>query len=323
MLRYESVDVKNGSEIKAFIESNPREFTNKFCFSSPSEKKTIVDQAVKEVMQNLQNGVGFCARTDSRLKALAIMTRSDWGSGFLKRKMGELALYVLLSEGEMNSFLQTIFLKAAEMGFDAIFVRIDMAQMKLIQYILTKGAVLGDILVTFGMSLSKGKQLESLTVIGRSDIAFENGTAAHEEQLGKITVNAYKHSHYFNDSNIPLVHAERVYQEWIRNSLNGYANLVIVAKLKERIVGYITLRISKLGEKAYGTIDLIAIEERHRGHGIGRMLVTEAISRVRAAVDSIYVSTQVSNLAAMRLYQGLGFEPLLSEATLHFWLKSL
>ena len=322
MLRYERIDMRDRNAIKAFIEANSTRFARQFFRNSLSEEKVVAEHMFTEMIEKLRSGVAFCARTKSELKALAIITRSEWDSEILEKKIGKLVVYSLLSREETDSFFQRIYPKVAQMNLDAIFVRVDIEQMDLVQSLLRKSAILGDVLVTLGKNLCKGEQIARKDIVGRSDLIFENGTPAHEEKLTKITASSYQYSHYFNDLNISLARAEKIYQEWIKNSLHGFADIVVIAKLKEEVVGYITLRLNMLGERAFGTIDLIAVEERLRGQGIGRMLVTEGIGRVQTRSSYLYVSTQVSNLPALRLYQDLGFEPLLSEATLHIWTKS-
>lgn len=321
MLRYERVRTEDNDAIEVFVRDNLKKFARQLYYNPLINEKTIVKYQLNEVMEKLQQGVGFCVRSKSDLIALGIITPSEWDSHILGKKIGKLTLYISSLGNKTKPFLKKCFLEAEKTKVDAVFTRISMEEKDVLQLMLAEGAILGDLLLTFYKNLHKEDVLQKVSLVNKSDITFEEGKVTHEPCLRKITTSAYRYSHYFNDPNIPLKKAEAIYQEWISNSLKGYADYVIVARLKEKVVGYITIRIRNLDEKAIGVIDLIAVDENYRGQGIGKMLVWKGIEKVFNRVDSLYVSTQVSNIAALQLYQGLGFKAVLSEATLHIWLE--
>lgn len=322
MVKCKRVETKDKKAIEGFLKENLSKFANQFYYNPLIGKNAIVEYKLKEVMENLRAGVGFCVRSNSALEALGVITRSKWDSNILDREVGKLTLFIPLLGKETNPFLQKIYLEAERMGMDILFTRISMEQRSLLQLILAEGAILTDVLLTFYKNFNKEKLLRKASLSDKSNLIFEEGKTAHEAELRKITASAYRHSHYFNDPKIPLEKAEAIYQEWVGNSLEGFADYVIIVRSKEKIVGYITLRIKNLNEKAFGIIDLIAVEENYRGRGVGKMLVTEGIKKICNRIDSLYVGTQISNMPALRLYEGLGFKAIFSEATLHIWLRT-
>lgn len=320
MLRYERVRTEDEDAIEVFVRENLRKFARQFYYNPIISEKAIVKYKLKEVMEKLQRGVGFCARNKSTLKALGIITHSKWDSEILGKRVGKLTFYISSLGNETKPFLQKSYLEARRMKIDVLFTRINMEQRDVLQLLLAEGAILSDVLLTFYKNFYKKKLLQKVSLLDKLDLIFEEGKTAHEVELRKITASAYKHSHYFNDPNIPLKKAEAIYQKWVSNSLDGFADYVIIVRLKRKIVGYITLRIKNLDEKAFGIIDLIAVEENYRGRGIGKMLVIEGIKKICNKIGTLYVSTQISNMPGLRLYEGLGFKVILSEATLHIWL---
>jgi dTDP-4-amino-4,6-dideoxy-D-galactose acyltransferase len=321
MLTYEKLRMTEQDAIEVFVRENIRKIASQFYYNPFISEKAIITHKLKEVMEKVQSGAGFCSRNKSTLKALGIINHSKWDSAILGENVGKLTLY-LSSLNETELFLQKIYLEAKKMKVDVLFTRINMEQSDQLQAILAEGAILSDVLITFYKNFYKEELLQKASLLDKSDIIFEKGKTAFEAELRKITASAYKHSHYFNDPKIPLKKAEAIYQEWISNSIQGYADNVIIAKLKEKIVGYVTFRIESLDEKAFGVIDLIAVEKNYRGRGIGRMLVNEGIKKFCRRIDSLYVSTQISNIPALRLYEGLGFKAISSEATFHIWLRT-
>lgn len=320
MVRYERVGMDDKDAIEVFVRDNLRKFARQFYYNPLISEKAIVKYKLKEVMEKLQRGVGFCARNKSTLKALGIITHSKWDSEILGKRVGKLTLYISSLGNETKPFLQKSYLEAERIKVDVLFTRIDMEQRDVLQLILAEGAILSGALLTFYKNFYKGELLQKASLLDKSDLIFEEGKTAHEAELRKITTSAYKHSHYFNDPNIPLEKAEAIYQEWISNSLKGFADYIIIARLKGEIAGYITLRIKNIDEREVGIIDLIAVKENHRGRGIGKMLVMKGIETIFNRVDGLYVSTQISNIPALRLYEGLGFKVILSKATFHIWL---
>jgi mycothiol synthase len=60
-----------------------------------------------------------------------------------------------------------------------------------------------------------------------------------------------------------------------------------------------------------GEVGWVATDRAHRGRGLGRAVVVAAVARLEAAgYQHIYLKTDDHRLPAIRVYLGLGFEPL-------------
>ena len=89
----------------------------------------------------------------------------------------------------------------------------------------------------------------------------------------------------------------------------------IVAETKQKVVGYIMCKIEfgfsnfrKLGFVKKGHVVSVAVLPEHRGKGIGRSLMLEAINGLAfRKSDEIYLEVRVSNDLAVRMYQSLSF----------------
>ena len=121
--------------------------------------------------------------------------------------------------------------------------------------------------------------------------------------------------------NIEYEKAEKIYVRWIKNSIHGYVDKIFVIKENKKVLGYITCKLISISKKLYGLIDLIAVDKRFRGKGIGTYLIEGALKWFAARVKSVYVATQASNIEAIRLYEKHGFRMVNSEVTLHNWIK--
>lgn len=53
---------------------------------------------------------------------------------------------------------------------------------------------------------------------------------------------------------------------------------------------------------------MLSVEPEHRRIGLGRLLVTKTIDEmVKGGADEVLLETEVTNAAALRLYESLGF----------------
>lgn len=85
-----------------------------------------------------------------------------------------------------------------------------------------------------------------------------------------------------------------------------YPDGFIVAEDGDRIVGFILGVV----ERAYeARILILAVEEEHRKRGVGSQLVKLFMDRFRrGGVRRVKLEVRISNMAAIRLYEKLGFE---------------
>lgn len=83
--------------------------------------------------------------------------------------------------------------------------------------------------------------------------------------------------------------------------------VAVVAVRGSELVGYVVAEIEADG---HGYLDYVAVPDAARGLGIGHALVAEVCRELRDQHDCprAYLSVRVSNRAARRLYEVLGFE---------------
>jgi [ribosomal protein S18]-alanine N-acetyltransferase len=90
----------------------------------------------------------------------------------------------------------------------------------------------------------------------------------------------------------------------------------IVAEISNDIIGYVMCKIEygfsnfrKLGFVKKGHVVSIAVLEKVRGRGVGKVLMEEALSGiVSRRCDEIYLEVRTSNNAAIKMYENLNFQ---------------
>jgi dTDP-4-amino-4,6-dideoxy-D-galactose acyltransferase len=136
--------------------------------------------------------------------------------------------------------------------------------------------------------------------------------------LGGIARESHKQSRFFFDENIPLHLSKSLYETWIKESCEGYADAVLVAELNNKPVGYISCHLYE--EHGIGSIGLIGVNKPERGMGVGPKLLKSALDWfAERGISEVTVVTQGRNRAAQRLYQRFGFLTKEVQLWYHKW----
>jgi dTDP-4-amino-4,6-dideoxy-D-galactose acyltransferase len=122
--------------------------------------------------------------------------------------------------------------------------------------------------------------------------------------LKAIAGVSHRITRFYADPTLDDELCDDLYEEWIRRSLAGWADAVLVIDVDEEPVGYVTVHLNE----ETSSIGLIAVQEEMRGKGIGTMLVSSAVAWAHAHdAKQMTVVTQGRNIAAQRLFQHGGF----------------
>ncbi|HUZ80165.1 MAG TPA: GNAT family N-acetyltransferase [Thermoplasmata archaeon] len=100
------------------------------------------------------------------------------------------------------------------------------------------------------------------------------------------------------------------FADLFRRNLEGAA-LTRVAEVDGHAVGSCTVSASGSGqnsEQSHVGILGILIHRAHRGHGVGRALMTDVLERCRGRYELVRLSVFSDNSRAIRLYEQLGFQ---------------
>jgi ribosomal protein S18 acetylase RimI-like enzyme len=107
--------------------------------------------------------------------------------------------------------------------------------------------------------------------------------------------------------------ATELHRQWIENSCRGRADAVLVVESEGELSGFVTCRVD--AAQSLGNIELIAVDGKRRGEGLGKSLVAGALAWFQDRVSRVQVRTQLNNAVAIALYQNQGFRLLLGELT--------
>lgn len=140
------------------------------------------------------------------------------------------------------------------------------------------------------------------------------------EQLEALALQSGEFSRFRLDIKLPAYSFEKLYHQWLINSLNGLiaSSVLVFRDDYGKETGLLTL-----GEKnARADIGLLAVDALHRGRKIGQQLIQEAQRiAVHKGYNEMQVVTQNDNLLACEFYKRCGFECVHQEYIYHLWLS--
>lgn len=145
---------------------------------------------------------------------------------------------------------------------------------------------------------------------------------AHSSEVQVVSQLAYevfRYNRYMMDPLLPEQRARYSRLVWVKNAFAGRAEAVYIAEVERKVSGFAVLRtvVSENGEKI-GLVDLIAVDPKLAGQGVGSALVLKSLYYFRDKVQLVEVGTQATNVAAINLYEKMGFRFLHSEYSLHW-----
>ncbi len=152
-------------------------------------------------------------------------------------------------------------------------------------------------------------------------VSVRDAAAADLATLKPLFAGIAHFSRFAFDPRFPADAAERLYARWIERSVEGYADLTLVAETGGRVVGGITGHLDK--ERKTVQIGLLAVDESTRSKGVGRLLVQALCCRAAGTGATGYeVATQGRNTNALRFYNRNGFAVRSVRLWYHKWLDA-
>lgn len=141
------------------------------------------------------------------------------------------------------------------------------------------------------------------------------------EAVRRIAAEAFRgyRGHYHADPRLDPVNSDEAYVDWAVRSCRGELadEVLVAAEEGGRLLGFVTLRLNDPKEVEGG---LFAVSPEARGKGIARALIIEALRWCqRRKMARFLISTQITNIAAQKVWIRAGLEPSYAYYTFHVW----
>ncbi len=136
------------------------------------------------------------------------------------------------------------------------------------------------------------------------------------DDLREMAAELSTHSRFAFDPGFGAVQARRLYNRWVEVSLEGRANLFVVARANGRAIGFVTSRT----DDAVASLELVAVRNSARGAGVGNAMMKRLRRNLQEGGHrQVKVVTQGRNTAAMRFYEQCGFGVAKVSLVYHRW----
>ena len=135
-------------------------------------------------------------------------------------------------------------------------------------------------------------------------------------KLRRIASSSHGVTRFYADPRFPNDRCDALYDTWIRRSLEGWADGVLVAEVDGTAAGYVSCHL----DDATGSIGLIAVDGAARGAGLGVDLARGAVAWcAERGARTMTVVTQGRNVPALRTFVRAGFAPSSVDLWFHKW----
>jgi dTDP-4-amino-4,6-dideoxy-D-galactose acyltransferase len=229
----------------------------------------------------------------------------SWDSDFFGVKTGKINCEFLDAYG-----LQSSISKAKSNGFKLIYFFCNPNDFNNTEIIKRSGGLLVDEKTTYAKQVGLAKPPNA------NISEFKENTIP--KNLYDLAVRSGEYSRFKIDPGIGSSKFVKLYHLWLENSIyKGHADKVFVYLENGAIVGFVTLKLERL----YGSIGLIAVDDKHQGKAIGSQLVGSCEAALQQShLQKLTVVTQKSNKGANAFYAKMGFAISNITNIYHLWL---
>jgi dTDP-4-amino-4,6-dideoxy-D-galactose acyltransferase len=238
----------------------------------------------------------------------------DWDTKFFGMKMGEVLLPIV---SKTIGFSELTWQRTLELAhyqnYQFLFCPFDVEHNEIAASISRLGATIGDILVTYSLQCTKD--------LKKRKLKYPVIEADQNDLPGIIEIahKSFRDSRFLKDLHFERAKAEQFYPSWLRESFLNLEKILVV-KENQQILGFVSLKPESTTPTLL--IRLIAVNESTQGKGVGQTLIDQAINfALEQKYSRIQVGTQLTNYAAINLYEKNSFRMINAKYRYHFWLN--
>jgi len=248
---------------------------------------------------------------------LKISIRSNkWDSSFFGKKIGRMTCAGPAKPSRIffAELLETAIRRAALLKFNYLIFTVSEGHVFSVNTLKEKGFTLGGSSVDSKLRLKKTPER---TRGPRYDIAEAGKRDMREAE--KISGYSFRKSRLYNIEFASGKKVDRYHALWVRNLHENENSVVLLAKDKNKIYGFLAGTIDIRNRTSRIILMASARGKRSRGAGSDLMRGFLEWSRERG-VNTVYVKTQKENEGALRFYKKHGFKICSREEHYHIHL---
>lgn len=282
------------------------------------EREGLYKLWIPQVRQAVESGaMTLCILEDAGEDVgLFGIERMQWDCDFFGNAIGRVYPFFLR---DANSNLEHLSKAAkilkesiASLGFAYVTIAFEFHDMPQTIALQEVGFKVVDGWITWGFDFEKMAVPSRKTTLPIRPFDKENGEELEEVVAMSLAAFQENNDRFHNDPFFSDEDADRLYEEWTRNSLMVYDRVAMVCECEDFIGGYITAKIHKdantILSRPVGELELAAVSVKGRGRGIYTDLFIAGLEHLRdkAQVHLAHEKTQIGNFHVQNAWKTLG-----------------
>ncbi|PIK26224.1 GNAT family N-acetyltransferase [Bacillus pumilus] len=254
----------------------------------------------------------FALVSGAQLKAVLLYDWSKWESGIFHQHIFHVKFVEAESALAFQELMERFIIWMRTEKCDFFFLRLEAADLEK-NRIVQK---LSHVYYVGGLTRLEAPPAQMEMPLSGQDVVISLPDEKDYDEAVSLGGQAFVKSRYALDPYLDQRVVRHFYQEWMRNNLYGRADINLVAKLNDEVVGLIQGKAiaNKIG------IELFAIRSDIQGKGIGKRLFVEMMKVSHDRQYSfISAGTQLHNIPAIQLYEKMGFRTMNTFLYYHVW----
>jgi ribosomal protein S18 acetylase RimI-like enzyme len=226
-----------------------------------------------------------------------LVRRDAFDSELLGLDVGRVDVPSDVSRPALERLLRALAGPAGEAGFDQLIRRVAASSFGDIWALESTGYLLMDVGVTFARRFT-GRHEPKPT----PHIEVRPAASSDVEHLLETMLDVPWGSRYEADPAYDRDAVRSLQARWLRNSLAGRADHVLIGHVDGQPAGYVTCRLLE----EHGEIDLVGTVPACRGRGVAATIVDHSLAWFTEHVALVTVRTQATNTIAAGVYERAG-----------------
>ena len=279
-----------------------------------------------------ESSIAFVSRTAGGINGLVLCVDSPWDTKVVGRQVA-IVKHFTQADGTrdwevLDDLLNKVVRHAANRGTECLTCKVAPLHFAGIHALERHGFFLMDTLLNLLFDSSR-TPLENVSVPERLN-SFRTRLAKPEDLPEVLTLNEKAFARYFgryhSDPKMPPGTGERVYDQWVRSSFEGWGDWILLAEVDDRIAGYaVWKKASPLEAKHSFDIahcNLTAMHPHFFGQGLFTALALEGMRMAQGFSKHLDVPVHISNYPAHRAWLKLGWKITGVRHSFHKWLQA-
>ncbi len=295
-------------ELSAFLE---KDCGVKKLFSNPRNflyfKKKFLEKTGEDT-----DSVLYLAYEKQKINGFVFMDFLEWDTRIFGFKAGRMRnLNSWMSEDDSAAFLSHIIDGCRQERYAHINIQIGFHDTRYLKMLEKAGFNIANIQITLIT-----REGADVMAPGADQFLVRSGSKADLRQLEEIVKGAFGHTRFAVDNRYPKVKVDKMYFEWLKNSLSNKEQFVFVIEdtTNSRLFGACICEVDPDTEEFFGYkvggIDLIFLSRDYRNKGLGQLFTKSILSWFKAKADRVEIRTQASNYPAIKAFMNAGFGEL-------------